>query len=422
MRGAPNVLAASLVSLCGCDELEPGLFPGFDEPPPDAADLTDYRRPVLIEQNGFAWLDLKGEDVHWPDDDENVQGKSPSFDAAAAKEVISRNQAVLERLDAGLRAPELQVPEIRSSDDLVGYLLAWRSIAYIVSCRARLLEEAGDATGALGEAFQLIKFGHAIEGSQGASVHYLVGLAIKCIGLEHVRRLAGRPDLPVVTWKYCAAELRGFETRRLGLQDALRVEYLALSQEIEKLCGGKESSTPAPSLLHRLAECPPLLKPRQTQRWLADDLRLLIRNAGVRACDRDDLEAERRYGRKKRWDWLLANGTGKRMLHGLLPTFEQTIRQADLGDWSVASTRALLALKCFQTVQGRLPEQLDELVPNHLDAVPLDPFDGKPLRYVRGKGIVYAVGRDLKDRGGSTLEDASARLFDADEPTLGIAF
>ena len=69
---------------------------------------------------------------------------------------------------------------------------------------------------------------------------------------------------------------------------------------------------------------------------------------------------------------------------------------------------AALAVELFKKGEGRLPENLDELVPKYLDAVPEDPFDGKPLKYRagmldHGNGklkhgyVVYSVGLDGKD-------------------------
>jgi hypothetical protein len=50
---------------------------------------------------------------------------------------------------------------------------------------------------------------------------------------------------------------------------------------------------------------------------------------------------------------------------------------------------------------GKLPENLQALVPTYLAAVPDDPFDGKPFRYSPEKKIVYSVGKNLVDDGGS---------------------
>ena len=63
---------------------------------------------------------------------------------------------------------------------------------------------------------------------------------------------------------------------------------------------------------------------------------------------------------------------------------------------------AALAVERFQLENGRLPNDLRELVPGFLTSVPGDPFDGAPLRYkplLKGY-VVYSVGPDGHDDDG----------------------
>ncbi|MBI4027834.1 MAG: hypothetical protein HY360_22810 [Verrucomicrobia bacterium] len=61
-----------------------------------------------------------------------------------------------------------------------------------------------------------------------------------------------------------------------------------------------------------------------------------------------------------------------------------------------------IAIERYRLARGRLPDQLNDLVPANLPAVPVDPFDGKPIRYKpSGKGyVVWSIGNDGKDDGG----------------------
>lgn len=61
--------------------------------------------------------------------------------------------------------------------------------------------------------------------------------------------------------------------------------------------------------------------------------------------------------------------------------------------------RLVIACRLYEARHGRLPGQLEALVPELLPAVPRDPFDGRPFRYVRERALVYSVGVDLKDSG-----------------------
>jgi len=61
-----------------------------------------------------------------------------------------------------------------------------------------------------------------------------------------------------------------------------------------------------------------------------------------------------------------------------------------------------LALRCYQSEQGRVAARLDDLVTNYLSEVPQDPFSGRPLIY-RAQGtnwLLYSVGPDGVDDGG----------------------
>lgn len=64
-----------------------------------------------------------------------------------------------------------------------------------------------------------------------------------------------------------------------------------------------------------------------------------------------------------------------------------------------------LALRCYQSDQGRVPLRLEELVPKYLKRVPSDPFSGQPLVY-RGQGtswLLYSLGPDKVDDGGKPV-------------------
>jgi hypothetical protein len=66
---------------------------------------------------------------------------------------------------------------------------------------------------------------------------------------------------------------------------------------------------------------------------------------------------------------------------------------------------AELALRCYQSEQGRAPASLDQLVPSYLQHVPIDPFRNSPLIY-RLKGtnwLLYSVGEDGVDDGGKPV-------------------
>lgn len=66
---------------------------------------------------------------------------------------------------------------------------------------------------------------------------------------------------------------------------------------------------------------------------------------------------------------------------------------------------AELAVRCYQSEQGRAPTGLEQLVPKYLQRVPPDPFSGQPLVY-RPQGtnwLLYSIGEDRVDNGGKPV-------------------
>jgi len=70
--------------------------------------------------------------------------------------------------------------------------------------------------------------------------------------------------------------------------------------------------------------------------------------------------------------------------------------------------RTALAIERYRLATGKVPEQLEELVPQYLEQVPVDPFDGRPIRYRRTDPgyLLYSVDTDGQDHGGRERSDA----------------
>jgi hypothetical protein len=66
---------------------------------------------------------------------------------------------------------------------------------------------------------------------------------------------------------------------------------------------------------------------------------------------------------------------------------------------------AELALRCYQSEQGRAPTGLKQLVPKYLQRVPADPFSGQPLVYRPQDNywLLYSVGENGVDDGGKRV-------------------
>jgi hypothetical protein len=66
--------------------------------------------------------------------------------------------------------------------------------------------------------------------------------------------------------------------------------------------------------------------------------------------------------------------------------------------------QADLAIRLYQHETGRLPRDLQQLVPEYLPSVPIDPHSGQPVIYrqaTHGSFVLYSVGFDGQNNGGT---------------------
>jgi len=86
------------------------------------------------------------------------------------------------------------------------------------------------------------------------------------------------------------------------------------------------------------------------------------------------------------------------------PSFVERIAAARA---CVRSARTAIAIERYEGLNGKLPENLEQLVPLYLEALPLDPCDGRRLRYrhIGAAYSVYSVGLDREDNGGDEKQD-----------------
>jgi hypothetical protein len=105
-----------------------------------------------------------------------------------------------------------------------------------------------------------------------------------------------------------------------------------------------------------------------------------------------------------------------------LPTFDAVVKQDDRGAAAAALAETALAIARHAHAHGgRLPADLDELVPAFLGVLPADPWSARPLRYDRESARLWTLGPDGTDNGGARAvpEDSGlAGLRDKDGPAI----
>jgi hypothetical protein len=390
-----------------------------DEPPFADGDLMTYRRQVPDARNGFIAVNLDLEEVAWPEDiGPRLTGQEDPFDSGAASGVVLANEAVFARLETALVAPDFQVPEASGFDDHVGYLLAFRRIAYAVSARGRLRFEAGDEEAACEDALLLIRMGQRIQGAQGPLVSFLTGVAIQSIGcgdlIERLEETGLSPDALARVLRVLAP----VDVDVAGFRDALRAEYVILSGAFERLARGEPTGLDGePSGPGKVLCRSPFFRPQKTKRLLGEDLRAIMECAGTPRSERRLVPAEEKYAPEKLNRRFLTSG-GERILRSLVRAYEDALGEVRILEFQLAAAKVLLAIECHRRERGALPASLDDLVPRLLGAVPRDPYDGKPLRWTLETLSIHSVGSDLVDAGGSAEKGWRRALADVREPTV----
>jgi len=409
-----------------------GYLLSRDCPPPQDDDLRVQRLDIPEKENAFYYFELAADELAWPDDEETKQRvdamlKQEQWDGELADELIQKNSATFKYIEQGLACAHLQVPEIKSIDALIPYLAPWRDLARLTSLRVLWFFKQGKEKEAFDEAMKAVKFGHMIEGSKGRLIHYLMGMAVKEIGLNRMRAMIPDTGLQPELLKGYAEALANYEANEEGLADTFRVEYMVQANVIDDVASGVRDLDLGKVDMEERNHTKKgysgyFFQPNKTKRLLAEMYRGCISNIPRTWAERDysgPPEPPEDPGFLIVAKYAISgNAIGEILVPMLAPAMEGFQSAKCRIDLSVSITRLLLALKAYKTDTGELPLSLDELVPDYVDAVPQDPFDGRPIRYSREDKILYSVGEDLVDSGGSEKEEWD----DPDEPTFRIKF
>jgi len=104
-----------------------GYYFLLDASPPQDADLMPTRLQIPDEENAFYRLELAATELKWPADDAGREHiwdlcEGEAWDEDFARDLLSQNAKTLEHFQRALACPHLQVPEIKSNNDLLPYL------------------------------------------------------------------------------------------------------------------------------------------------------------------------------------------------------------------------------------------------------------------------------------------------------------
>ncbi len=376
-----------------------------DDPPPNDSDLIFTYSKIPDEENGFlilqqavAALDRTDEEIGKIAD----MAADEAWDAAAAADLLKRNEQALQLWAKALGYERIQVPEVKGYFALLPYLSKRRDLACLVSVKARLLAREGKGKEAFDLAMSIVRMGYKLEDDDGCLINYLVAIAIKAIGMHRLKALIPECKLPPGTLSAYARELGKYRHNQPGAAASLKLEYAMAANTLDDLAAGRYSHDILDDMgMLPFGFLPGMCKPNRTRAKFARAFRTLIVN-----LKRPQALAQPLPESISGVPALLKSGNAMgevlyRRMGGGLAKVPVTAHQ--LSD-EVAAGQLMLALKAYKLKNGELPKELKALVPDYLPEIPKDAFDGKPLRYSLEKKIIYSVGEDLKDDGGMTPE------------------
>ena len=355
---------------------------------------------VLLEATNHIW---------WPQKQESeitglTRATNSNWDFSFASLVLSTNTEALKGWDKAMSMPDFQVPECKFEDGLE-YLSGWKRLGQLASIRENSLMRRGEDVEAFDEMVQQIRMGRKMQNAHGVLLHYLVGAAVKEIGYSQMRYWAATTRLAPEQLKNFIKQIEPLPNEEsIAYANSMRMEYQLSVTMVDDLRRGKITDPEAGKVL-RSARFVPEFNVSKTKARLAGKFQFLVDIAPRRYCE---VKFPDPNNRPNFFLMLLSgNAIGEILCELLEPSLDGTFARKVRSDVSLQATRTILALRAYQLIHGRLPENLDALVPEFLDKIPVDAFNGQPLHYSAEKKIVYSVGKNLKDDGGDDRSNAA---------------
>jgi len=323
-----------------------------------------------------------------------------NWDEALASTVLASNRETLAGWDAAVKLPDLQVPEVKKAEEWMRYLADWKRLAQLAVLRENVLFHHGQDKEAFDQILNQVRLGQRMQNSRGVLIVYLVGTAVENLGVYQMRRWVSKTHLTPDELKDYIRRLQSPPAATAtAFANTIKAEYRWQTGQLEDMKQRGEFINPAsgknyPHPMRWL----PIFSFSQTKSLFAQGALMLVNAAPHHYCETHIAEMESRPALTL--VALSGNWTGQILYYAMVPALANSLAIKSRNDTQLQATRTILALRAYQLTHGKLPTDLNALVPEFLEAVPVDDFDGKPLRYSAGKKIVYSVGKNLKDDGG----------------------
>lgn len=403
------------------------LWISRDESPPDDKDLRLERPNIPKQDNGFYHLNFSIGDVclSEPNDARTIckMVDGEVWDEDLYIKATKKNEEVLELYRKAMNCEYFRVEAPYHLELFPDYLLQWHSLECLFVLRARHHFRNGREMKAFEAALDLARFGQKVQNAGGGFDTYFSGSRKKDKARQLIQEFLKRTTLDSEILRGHGQELRRYRFETQAYVEMLKADYMLWCAIFDALAGEGLPATGGDGKeyveRHRWGYS---FKPNQTKKLVARLYRVAIENVDKIYAERTDIDSLPFIPRHNDIKWFTVNRKGKGWAEDTRLALNISDRMVFKQRISWLATELLVALKCYQIDNRRLPDSLEKLAPEYIDEIPRDPFDGKPLRYSKEKRIIYSVGDDLKDSGGPSQEQIDRgwawRLLEATDPAV----
>lgn len=382
----------------------------YDIPNPSDSDLQLQVLNIPKQENAY-YAFLESKDKIYLPEDKLAEG----LDDSLAQEIVQKNEQAMSSFEKGVslsiyQQPEFQNPKNYNANQVVESVSFLRNLARVNSIEAVILQSQGKEKEALDQSLKTIKMAQMIQDSQGTLINYLIGLAIKEIGLSNFRELVLHSNLQPSELLSYEAKLDPYKESKLSLQRALKSEYIMLINSKETLIDpvfrGEKPAEDSGELLQGvpqvLAKSNFYYQPNRTKLLFIQTYQNMLSNSDKKNYSMVSHAEKMPIG----WTIVFENNAVGKILSGVVNvSFDSLFEKRFEENFSVKATQLLIALKAYKQTTGNLPDSLTALVPNYIPTAIQDPFDGNPIRYSKDEEVIYSIGKNLKDDSGNISED-----------------
>lgn len=268
----------------------------------------------------------------------------------------------------------------------------------------------GDMLGASGQALELTAFAKELSECDSTLLHWLVMMTVQTMGLKGLEKALQKGELPTEVSLEYRRRLQAAELTHADLAKCVRMEMWVQARTWERFRGtqGRAQrdafwmSLGATRHWFEMMTIKPNLTMVENGHLVAPIAQGLAESweSGMEAAKEAERLAQAMVDRSQWRNWLHPNFSGRSLIAMSFSAFEtithKTVQVVVLN----RCLQSALALRAFESKEGRLPESMAELVPKYLPAVPADPLGGAALKWNPQTKRLYSVGEDGRDDGG----------------------